>query len=94
MIEGIDQHARDDAMKALNQIGSHKKECALRYAAIEKSFGLGSAKMAELKRGQDKIFGLIIGGGVLTVSTLFGASMWLATALTNAIAKANGIELP
>lgn len=90
----IDQHARDEATKALHQIGSHERECALRYAAVEKSFQVGSKRMEALKTGQDRIFAIIIAGGVATISTLFGASVWLASALTEAIAKANGIMMP
>ena len=112
MVNAVDQTARDAATKAQYMIEAHENECALRYAAVEKSFQAveksfkaGSERMAELKtgqdnisaavkRGQDRIFTLLVAGGVATISTLFGATWWLAVAFANAIAKANGIVMP
>lgn len=90
----IDQVARDNSTKALFLLEAHERECKLRADATLASFKAGSARMAELKLGQDRIFSLIIAGGVLTISTLAGATWWLTVTLAGAVAKANGIELP
>ena len=94
MADNTDQTARDAATKAQNSIENHLNECSLRYQAVEKAFQAGSKRMEDLKRGQERIFGIIIVGGVGTITTLFGAVWFLAVTLLSAIAETNGIKLP
>lgn len=105
MSDAIDQHARDEATRALAQISAHERECALRYIGVEKSFKAGSERMKELGQGikkidenqrdtERKIIALLLGGGGVTISALFGATWWLGAKLAVLTMKSAGLELP
>ncbi len=92
--EVVDQHARDTATRAAFELEKHADVCSERYKALDIRLANGQKRMEALKDGQDRIFGLIIAGGVATLSTLAGATWWLTTTLVGTVARANGIVLP
>jgi hypothetical protein len=87
MIDGVDQHARDDAQGALAKLATHEAVCAERYAGIQKSFQAGTDKMKDLGDGQKAILRLIGWGGAFTLTTLIAATGWLTAKLAEIALK-------